>query len=68
MNPSSNLALDSESAHIGALTFNIFSIICSSVTVRCAQFRSARRYMSYRNDVSLKRSAASLYFQRQRLT
>lgn len=38
-----NRSLDSETAHGRASTFDIFLIICSSVTVRCAQFRAARR-------------------------
>lgn len=38
-----NMPFDSESAQIGIPTFSMFSIICSFVTMRCAQIRSARR-------------------------
>lgn len=39
----SNKTLDAESAQVGLSKFVNFLIICSSVTVRYAQFRSARR-------------------------
>jgi hypothetical protein len=41
-----NMALDTETAHIGVPTFGIISIIYSLVNVRRAQFQSARRYGS----------------------
>jgi hypothetical protein len=38
-----NLALDLETALVGVSMFSIFSTICSSITARCAQCRSAQR-------------------------
>jgi hypothetical protein len=40
-----NMALNSETADMGVSTFGIFSIICTSVAVHCAQFRVAQRYV-----------------------